>query len=42
LREDEKDVVCNLKDSAMKLDEIIHSVMNAIDQRIDQPPQSQK
>ncbi len=38
LREDEKDVVGNLKDSAMKLDEIIHSVMNAIDQ----PPQSQK
>ncbi|MBI3220649.1 MAG: transporter substrate-binding domain-containing protein [Bacteroidetes bacterium] len=42
LREEEKEVVSNLKDSAQKLDEIIHSVMNAIDQPIDPPPQSQK
>lgn len=38
LSNDEKDVVSNLKDSAQKLDEVIHSVMNAIDQ----PPHSQK
>ncbi len=39
LYEQEKEVVSNLKDSAQKLDQVIHSVMNAIDRPNEQPPQ---
>jgi len=40
LREEEKEVVTNLNKSARSLDEVVHSVMNAIDRPNEQPPQA--